>query len=121
MELCSGIVSMEQDPETYAMKPKLGWFVRMDSGNSETVGKLDNMSERGDGVWLKVKSVPEAFRNLTTIRELTLEFLGEVEIPEWMDSIEFGYLSIRGDMTQEQVEALKKRFPNAYIFSTSVK
>lgn len=121
MELCSGIVSMEQDPETYAMKPKLGWFVRMDSDNSETVGKLDDMSGRGDVVWLKVKSVPEAFRNLTAIRELTLEFLGEVEIPEWMDSIEFGYLSIRGDMTQEQVEALKKRFPNAYIFSTSVK
>lgn len=29
MELCAGIIAMDQDPETYAMTPKLGWFVRI--------------------------------------------------------------------------------------------
>lgn len=114
MELCAGIVGMQQDPGTMALTPRLGWFVRVEQTQEEMLEEMKSKNEMY-GLELKVTQVPEILRQLGHIRSLSLDFLGRVEIPEWFDSLSIDNLSISGQMSDEEAAALRARFPKARI------
>ena len=119
MELWSGIAGMEQNPETYAFTPKLGWFVRVAKTEEELIEEMKDKSENGfDGLYIKVKQVPEIFRKIDRLDNLHLVFMGKVVIPEWMDKMEIGRFQIEGDMTMDEAKALHGRFPKCRIRTT---
>ncbi|MBQ5996376.1 MAG: hypothetical protein IJL64_00745, partial [Bacteroidales bacterium] len=58
-----------------------------------------------------ISEVPEVLSRVQGIKNLTLDFAGEVALPAWMDTMTIQQLTVRGRMTDEQKEELKRRFP----------
>ena len=118
MEFWAGIVGMEVDPETCAMTPKMGWFTRVGKTQEELLEEFkakDSGDGYSDGLMLKVNKVPDIIRAMGSINRLSLHFVGKVDIPNWMDSMDIRSLEIYGSMTPDEEEALRKRFPKARI------
>jgi hypothetical protein len=118
MEFWAGRVGMEVDPETCAMTPKMGWFTRVDKTQEELLEEFkakDSGDGYSDGLMLKVNKVPDIIRAMGSINRLSLHFVGKVDIPSWMDSMDIHSLEIYGSMTPDEEEALRKRFPKARI------
>lgn len=67
----------------------------------------------GFGIRLRVKEVPEILSRLPHIKLLHLEFTDTVVLPDWLENIQIDDLLIRGKMTEQEEEEIKKRFPMA--------
>ena len=117
MEFWAGIVGMEVDPETFAMTPKLGWFTRVKQSEEEMLEDLKSKDREDSysGLSLRVNKVPDIIRKMGRINNLSLTFDGRVTIPDWMDGMDIGRLTISGSMTADEAAALKARFPKATI------
>ena len=122
MEFWAGIVGMEVDPETFAMTPKLGWFTRVKQTEEELLAEFEKKDKEDswDGLSLRVNKVPDIIRKMGRINKLSLIFDGKVVIPEWMDGKDIRSLEIRGSMTPDEEDALRKRFPKARINGRSL-
>ena len=116
MELYSGIVGMEQDNETFAFTPKLGWFIRMAQTEEEMVEETKMLARHG-GIKLTLNGngIPDYFRQIDYFEYLEIKFSGKIEIPEWLDSVKIDMFSVSGEATDEEKEALLERFPNLYF------
>jgi hypothetical protein len=108
MELTAGFVGAEVDEKTKTMRPKLGWMVSLADSDDE---QLEKMQQQANYLWLNISMVPEVLSRVQGIRNLTLDFAGEVVLPAWMDSMTIQQFTVRGRMTDEQKEELKRRFP----------
>lgn len=115
LQLISGIVGVEENPATHALKPKIGWMVTT-AGNDQNMQE-DLHSQAEDGwIELRVNEVPKALRGVKHIERLMLEFTGPVTLPAWMDEIKIDEFVIRAPRaTQAQKEAVWKRFPDCRI------
>lgn len=107
LQLIAGFVGIEEDPVTYAMKPKIGWMVATDTNDDS------DLHEKAEDGWieLRVREVPEALKGVKHIQRLMLEFAGKVVLPDWMDEIVIDEFVIRGNLTSAEMEAIGKRFP----------
>lgn len=114
MELCSGFVGVEEDPVDHALCPKIGWMVSEKPSieeNSEWMNhNLDRCSE------IRVKKVPEILREMKHIRTLTLTFIDDVVLPDWMDELEIDDFTIIGRANKETKAMIMKRFPNVNFY-----
>ena len=119
MEFWAGIVGMEVDPETFAMTPRLGWFSRVKQTEDELLHEFETKArDDWEGLSLRVNKVPDIISKIKgRINRLSLNFEGHVVIPEWMDGIDIGQLTISGQMTDEEKAALEVRFPDANIIN----
>ena len=108
MELTAGFVGAEVDEKTKTMRPKLGWMVSLADSDDE---QLEKMQQQANHLWLSISEVPEVLSRVQGIKNLTLDFAGEVALPAWMDTMTIQQLTVRGRMTDEQKEELKRRFP----------
>ena len=59
--------------------------------------------------------MPAVLAELKHIKRLELEFTDKVVLPEWMDEQTLESFYITGSMTDEEEEAIRKRFPKAGI------
>lgn len=112
LQLIAGIVGVEENPVTYALKPKIGWMV---TTAGEEQARQEGLHEQAEDGWveLRVNEVPEALRGVKHIERLMLEFTGPVTLPAWMDEIKIDEFVIRAPRaTQAQKEAIWKRFPD---------
>ena len=104
MEIMSGFVGIDVNENTYTMRPHIGWMVseKNDKGIAE---KIQNSMEI-----IRVDRIPEELKEIEHLEDLTLEFTNDIVIPEWMDTVKIDYLTLKGNITPELVENLKKRF-----------
>lgn len=112
IELYGGFIGLEQNPENYALTPKIGWGVRKKI--DEEAENLTQMNEqiRYEGrVALKVKEIPEVLNKMDTIPMLNLRFMDGVHFPEWMKNVRIGQLSVRGEITLEERNKLLRWYP----------
>ena len=110
MELWAGFVGYEVDSITYTITPKIGWFARA-ADKDEAI--LQDLRERDKnlGISIRVKEVPEILAKLKHIRRLNLRFTGAVVLPDWMDQLIIQEFSISGKLSEQEKEAIRKRFP----------
>ena len=104
MEIMSGFVGIDVNENTYTMRPHIGWMVS-EKNNKGIAEKIQNSM----GI-IRVDRIPEELKEIEHLEDLTLEFTNEIVIPEWMDTIKIDYLTLKGNITPELVENLKKRF-----------
>ena len=121
MELVAGYIGTEVDTKTHALTPKMGWIVRQTEDDDKIVKKLKEMAEKDsfDGIDLRVNRVPEHLAQLKHIKRLTLTFTDKVVLPEWMDKIKIDEFRVNGKLSDDEVEALFKRFPKIIINNIS--
>ena len=111
MELLSGFVGIELDSVTQAMTPKIGWLVRISNEEAESLERLKYQDTWNGGIDLTVEEVPEILAKLQHIRGLRIRFTSTVRLPEWMDALTIDHLSIEGQLSKTEKEAIRKRFP----------
>ena len=104
MEIMSGFVGIDVNEKTYTMRPHIGWMVS-EKNNKGIAEKLQNSMEI-----IRVDRIPEELKEIEHLEDLTLEFTNEIVIPEWMDTVKIDYLTLKGNITPELGENLKKRF-----------
>ena len=104
MEIMSGFVGIDVNENTYTMRPHIGWMVS-EKNNKGIAEKIQNSM----GI-IRVDRIPEELKEIEHLEDLTLEFTNEIVIPEWMDTVKIDYLTLKGNITPELVENLKKRF-----------
>ena len=116
MELWAGFVGFKEDMEANTLTPQIGWLVRIGDEEEDAIRQLENKNkENGGGIHLRVKEVPAILAELKHIKRLELEFTDKVVLPEWMDEQTIESFYITGSMTDEEEEAIRKRFPKAGI------
>lgn len=103
IELYGGFVGLEQNPENYALTPKIGWKV-VKKDDTSTIKKMKDYMEFG--LQLKVKEVPEVLRKLDSIPSLTLYFKDGVRFPDWMKDVKIDHLSVYGEISKEEQKQL---------------
>ena len=105
----AGYIADEKDCVSF----QLGWTVNK-SDEDEVIDKLKQ--EADYGVTLSVTKVPEELRAVKHYGSLELRFTDEVDIPDWMDSMDIDRLIIQGKMSADQKKELKRRFGDRIKF-----
>ena len=112
IELYGGFVGLEQNPENYALTPKIGWKVVKKNDTSTIKSMKKNMEF---GLKLRVKEVPEALGKLDSIPSLTLYFKEGVRFPEWMKDVKIDYLCVFGEISKEEQKKLLDWYPSSML------
>ena len=112
IELYGGFVGLEQNPENYALTPKIGWKVVKKDDTSTIKSMKKNMEF---GLKLRVKEVPEALGKLDSIPSLTLYFKEGVRFPEWMKDVKIDYLCVFGEISKEEQKKLLDWYPSSML------
>ena len=112
IELYGGFVGLEQNPENYALTPKIGWKV-VKNDDTPMVERMKKNMEFG--LILKVKEVPEILRKMDSIPFLKLYFKEGIRFPEWMKDVKIDHLSVFGEISKEERKRLLERCPSSTI------
>ena len=113
IELYGGFVGLEQNPENYALTPKIGWKV-MKKDDTSTIERMKRNMEF-IGLELRVKEVPEVLRKLDSIPSLTLYFKDGVRFPEWMKDAKIKHLYVVGEISKEEQKKLLDWYPSSTL------
>jgi hypothetical protein len=115
LELWAGFTGLEQNPETFALTPHIGWMIRKKNAN----GLKENLEKEnipGSGsIDLRIIEVPEELKALSEIYSLSLRFTGEVKIPEWMKNLRIGRLSLEGKISNSEKDKILDWFPHTEL------
>ena len=118
MQLWAGFVGVEEDANTHALMPKIGWLARIADEEADEVARLKEENKHTT-LYFSIKKdqeVPIALSKMDHIRSLRLDFWDNpVVIPEWLDKIKIDKFSILGKLTEEEEAQLRQRFPKAEI------
>ncbi len=112
LELVAGFVGAEQYLGTYALKPRIGWFLRMKGKDEEKIVLPDNR----DDLSIRVDKIPQEFAQLECVRRLEIEFIGPIDIPEWMGSMRIGELHLNGKTDDEAIRHIRKLLPETNLY-----
>lgn len=109
--LWAGFVGAEQNPETFALKPQMGWMVRRkDDERKSRDARLAAL--KGRDVELRVGSVlPEELSKRRKIGRLNLIFENEVRLPDWIAGIDIERLIITGPVSESELDRIVELVP----------
>lgn len=115
MELWGGIIGVEEDEDTYALTPKIGWFVRQSHEHEETLKRLIC----NQNIFIEVEDeVPLILNELDTINNLTLSFNNEIVLPEWLLKKDICHLVLYGHIEKEYSDYIKSRISDVEIYDS---
>lgn len=114
MELWCGIIGVEENEKTFALTPKIGWFVRASHEHEESLSRLKKANEY-PGIHLTVDEVPDILNEIDEFNELTIWFTGEIKLPNWLFKKSIKKLILKGKIDKEYKRTIKKSFPNVSI------
>lgn len=119
LELWSGFIGLTQNNENFALRPQIGWMVKKKEVNStEVLDKLRDMAKNegfGSGISLRVKEFPTILLQLDEIKELELNFIDEIKIPDEISKIKIKRLRLFGLIEREEIQRIKRLLPNTDV------
>jgi hypothetical protein len=121
LELWAGFIGLEQNPETYALRPVISWMVRKKDVDQEALLKKMESADTTfsgnffKGIDLRISEVPEILKKLELIHSLRLTFIDEVVIPEWLMDIRIDQLTINGKITGKEIDKIVREFPSTEL------
>lgn len=114
MELWSGIIGVEENKQTFALTPKIGWFVRKSHEHEESISRLKEAINHGN-LYLKIDEVPEILNEIDNIDSLTLRFNDEIKLPDWLFKKSIRMLNLYGKIDADYSAVIKKSFNKVSI------
>jgi hypothetical protein len=119
LELWTGFIGDEQDGETLALKPVIGWMIRKkDLSDDAVLQKLraDAQIEGfGGGVEIRVKEIPEEIYALDSIKKLTVYFTDKILVPERLSKIKINRLALYGETDDNEIQRIVNLFPGIIL------
>lgn len=120
LELWAGFIGLEQNIKNYALTPKIGWIIR--KKDVEQVGlqqKYEKELKSKGGIAIRVKEIPEAIFGFTEIKNLEIQFIDKVIIPDRLANIKIQKLVIEGKIDKSERKRIRQLFPNTEIIIDS--
>jgi len=114
MELWAGFVGVEEDKKTFALTPKIGWFVRQSNEEEESLARLKKQDSLR-GIELRIDAVPEILQKLDHIEKLKLYFENDIKLPEWLMKMDIESILVFGEITDTEKEQLLAQYGNLSI------
>ncbi len=110
MEYWAGFIGADQDEDSLALRPEIGWFVaHQPVSQSET--QDENSSAFMDGKkYYNLTKFPDEVFNVKEWYELYLNFKGKVDIPKKIRKLNVHYLHINGDITENELDHWRSFF-----------
>jgi hypothetical protein len=108
LELWAGFIGLKQDTKTFALKPQIGWMIRKkDIDNKALIEKfkLDNSETRG-GIKMRVSTIPRELFTLKQIKNLEIQFTGEIIIPDTISRLKIDFLKMSGSISESEIERI---------------
>ena len=120
LEIWAGFTGLEQNNQTFALKPQIGWMIRkrdpqFDKTLAMRFAHHANDDYMGGGISIRVEKVPEELLNLPKIKLLSIDFLGEIIIPEKMKEIQIEKFSMTGKVSDEEIKRICDLLPNTRL------
>ncbi len=95
MEFWSGFVGVEENPETYALRPKIGYMIVDAENEEDEIARIQKDSKRFP-VSLDVNEFPEILRKADTLYMVGLYFKDSIRVPDWIVDVKVKSLSLYG-------------------------
>jgi hypothetical protein len=115
LELWAGFFGLEQDMETFALTPKIGWMIkRADPENSDLAKKLES-GRTSHSLHVRVMEFPSELFYLDRIDTLTIDFINEITIPDAFARVEINELKLSGKIEREEIDRITGMFPDSRI------
>lgn len=117
LELWAGFVGLDQNPVTFSLKPRIGWMIRKkDVENKARLEKFesDNSSDWG-GIMIRVKKFPEELLKLGHIKNLNIDFIDDIDIPDEIRNIKIDKLTLTGKISESGIERIHKLLPQTEL------
>ena len=114
MELWTGFIGVEEDTETFALMPKIGWFVRQSNEEEENLDRL-RKQDKYHGIHLTVDVVPDILKKLDHINRLVINFTGDIDLPEWLGNMDIDEFIVYGKVSKMEKNRLKELFGNIVV------
>lgn len=111
MEMWAGFIGAEEDPATFALRPKMGWMVV----TAETTDSLILQLSQASIPKLKVKEFPEVARKVGKLEWLQIEFEGAIQVPDWIDEVQVEQLDLYGKFDDALLARLRELLPGREI------
>ncbi len=119
MELWSGFVGVDENRDTYALKPRIGWFVRKSHQDLDKIRAYKSEIREVEQLCLNVSDVDvQILRKLGEIPKLVIYVHdNEMCIPKEVNKLNIQELVIIGLFSSQKEKELKKDFPLAEIIN----
>jgi hypothetical protein len=118
LELWSGFIGIEQNKESFALTPVIGWMIRKkDITNNEAFKqklKADNDSN-WSGIAIRVKEVPSELFDMEQIKSLEIAFIGKIVIPEQLAKVKIEKLTLSGEIDEAEIKQIRAMFPDSKL------
>ena len=120
LELWAGFMGLEQNLTTYALTPQIGWMIRKKDADQEATeknNKLEGLNTQVNqgAIRIRVKTVPKELLGIESIRELSIDFIDEISIPEEMGRMKIELFRLTGKISGAEIERLCKLFPKTVL------
>ncbi len=115
LEMWAGFIGLEQNPENFALTPKIGWMIRKKGSENAGIKKKLEIDSQKDGLFegisIRVKEVPPILLELQEIKQLSITFIDSIRIPEALANVNIGSLTLSGKITADETERIRQLFP----------
>lgn len=118
LELWAGFTGFSQNEETLALKPEIGWMIRnkeKDDAARKNKLETDDTKESFRGIRIRVDRVPKEILEMEKINDLSLDFIGKINIPDEMANIPINKMTLNGEISESEIERICKMFPNTLL------
>lgn len=111
MEFWAGFVGLSQDSLSLALEPKIGWFI---SKKNDLLKPLHS-SDYNPLIFNRVSIFPENLFMIDHIKDLTINFIGKINIPDNISDIKIKRLSLNGTIQPKEIKRIKALLPNTLL------
>ena len=111
LELWAGFIGLEQDPETFALTPTIGWMIRKKEQDQKMVQQMLSDPNQ-DEISIRVKHFPNELLSVPAILSLSLTFIDKIEIPDELAQVKISRLSLYGQISRQEKKRLIQLFAN---------
>jgi hypothetical protein len=121
LEVWSGFFGLQQNNDSFSLKPQIGWMVRQNMDIPEEKEKLGSHLETDFGyIAIRVKTIPAELFELNEISNLIVFFIGNIIIPKELSKVTIGELVLYGKISSKELFKLFKLFPKSRIMINDV-
>lgn len=111
LELWAGFIGLEQDPETFALTPTIGWMIRKKEQDQKMFQQMLSDPNQGE-ISIRVKHFPNELLSVPAISSLSLTFIDKIEIPDELAQVKISRLSLYGQISRQEKKRLIQLFAN---------
>lgn len=101
LELWAGFIGLEQDPETFALTPTIGWMIRKKEQDQKMFQQMLSDPNQGE-ISIRVKHFPNELLSVPAISSLSLTFIDKIEIPDELAQVKISRLSLYGQISRQE-------------------